>query len=64
MKSGTAESCGSHKCCLQQGRCVRTIDSKGTTQHNVVGFAQPTAEDIEVHALADHEELAEMMRGP
>ena len=30
----------------------------------VVGFAQPTAEDIEVHALADHDELAEMMRGP
>ena len=29
-----------------------------------VGFAQPTAEDVEVHALADHEELAEMMRGP
>ena len=30
----------------------------------VVGFAQPTAEDVEVHALADHDELAEMMRGP
>ena len=30
----------------------------------VVGFAQPTAEDIEVHALADHDELAEMMQGP
>ena len=30
----------------------------------VVGFAQLTAEDIEVHALADHDELAEMMRGP
>ena len=30
----------------------------------VVGFTQPTAEDIEVHALADHEELTEMMRGP
>ena len=30
----------------------------------VVGFAQPTAEDIEVHTLADHDELAEMMRGP
>ena len=29
----------------------------------VVGFAQPTAEDVEVHALADHDELAEMMRG-
>ena len=30
----------------------------------VVGFAQPIAEDIEVHALADHEEIAEMMWGP
>ena len=30
----------------------------------VVGFAQTTAEDVEVHALADHDELAEMMRGP
>ena len=30
----------------------------------VVGFAQLTAEDVEVHALADHDELAEMMWGP
>ena len=30
----------------------------------VVGFAQPIAEDVEVHALADHEEIAKMMRGP
>ena len=30
----------------------------------VVGFAQLTAEDVEVHALADHDEVAEMMRGP
>ena len=30
----------------------------------VVGFAQLTAEDVEVHALADHDELAEMMRDP
>ena len=30
----------------------------------VVGFAQPIVEDVEVHALADHEEIAEMMRGP
>ena len=29
----------------------------------VVGFAQLTAEDIEVHALTDHDELAEMMWG-
>ena len=30
----------------------------------VLGFAQPTAEDVKVHALADHDELAEMMWGP
>ena len=30
----------------------------------VVGFDHPIAEDVEVHALADHEEIAEMMRGP
>ena len=30
----------------------------------VVGFTQLTAEDVEVHALADHDELADMMRGP
>ena len=30
----------------------------------VVGFAQPIAEDVEVHALADHDEIAEMMQGP
>ena len=29
----------------------------------VVGFAQPMAEDIEVHALADHDKIAKMMRG-
>ena len=30
----------------------------------VVGFAKPTAEDVEVHALTDHDELADMMWGP
>ena len=30
----------------------------------VVGFAQLIAEDVEVHALADHEEIAEMMWDP
>ena len=27
----------------------------------IVGFAQPIAEDIEEHTLADHDEIAEMM---
>ena len=30
----------------------------------VVGLAQPIAEDVEVHTLADHDKIAEMMRGP
>ena len=30
----------------------------------VVGFAQPTAKDVKVHTLADHDEIAEMMREP
>ena len=30
----------------------------------VVGFTQLTAKDVEDHALADHDELAEIMRGP
>ena len=30
----------------------------------IVGFAQPIAEDVEIHALADHDKIAEMMRGP
>ena len=30
----------------------------------VVGFAQPMTEDVEVHALADHDKIAEMMWGP
>ena len=38
--------------------------SQYLSKDKVVGFAQLTAEDVEVHALADHDELAEMMRGP
>ena len=30
----------------------------------VVGFAQPTTEEVEVHELADYDEIKEMMRGP
>ena len=33
-------------------------------KNKVVGFTQLTAEEVEVHALADHDELAEMMLGP
>ena len=30
----------------------------------VVGFAQSTTEEVEVHELADYDEIREMMRGP
>ena len=38
--------------------------SQYLSKDKVVGFTQPTAEDVEVRALADHDKLAEMMRGP
>ena len=41
-----------------------SMHSQYLGKDKVVGFAQPTAEDVEVHALADHDELTEMMRGP
>ena len=30
----------------------------------VVGFAEPTTDEVEVHELADYDEIREMMRGP
>ena len=41
-----------------------SMNSQYLGKDKVVGFAQLTAEDVEVHVLADHDELAEMMRGP
>ena len=41
-----------------------SMHSQYLGKDKVVGFAQPTAEDVEVHTLTDHDELAEMMRGP
>ena len=41
-----------------------SMHSQYLGKDKVVGFAQPTAEDLEVHTLADHDELAEMMWGP
>ena len=40
-----------------------SMHSQYLGKDKVIGFAQPTAEDVEVHALADHDELAEMMQG-
>ena len=41
-----------------------SMHSQYLGKNKVVGFAQPTAEDVEVHALADHDELTEIMWGP
>ena len=41
-----------------------SMHSQYLGKDKVVGFAQPTAEDVEVHTLADHDELTEMMQGP
>ena len=41
-----------------------SMHSQYLGKDKVVGFAQPTAEDVEVHTLADHDELTEMMWGP
>ena len=41
-----------------------SMHSQYLGKDKVVGFAQPTAEDVEVHALANHDELTEMMWGP
>ena len=30
----------------------------------VVGFAEPTTDEVEVHELADYDKIKEMMRGP
>ena len=41
-----------------------SMHSQYLGKDKVVGFTQLTAEDVEVHTLADHDKLAEMMRGP
>ena len=41
-----------------------SMHSQYLGKDKVVGFAQLTGEDVEVHALADHDELAEMMWEP
>ena len=41
-----------------------SMHSQYLGKDKVVGFAQPTAEDVEVHTLADHDELTEIMQGP
>ena len=41
-----------------------SMHSQYPGKDKVLGFAQLTAEDVEVHILADHDELTEMMQGP
>ena len=40
------------------------MHSQSLGKDKVVGFAQPTTEEVEVHELADYDEIKEMMRGP
>ena len=41
-----------------------SMHSQYLGKDQVVGFAQPTTEEVEVHELADYNEIKEMMRGP
>ena len=41
-----------------------SMHSQYLGKDKVVGFAQPTTEEVEVHELADYDEIKEMMRGP
>ena len=41
-----------------------SMHSQYLGKDKVVGFAQPTTEEVEVHKLADYDEIKEMMRGP
>ena len=41
-----------------------SMHSQYLGKDKVVGFAQPTSEEVEVHELADYDEIKEMMRGP
>ena len=41
-----------------------SIHSQYLGQDKVVGFAEPTTKKVEVHELADYDEIKEMMRGP
>ena len=41
-----------------------SIHSQYLGKDKVVGFAQPTIEEVEVHELADYDKIKEMMRGP
>ena len=41
-----------------------SMHSQYLGKDKVVGFAQSMTEEVEVHELADHDEIREMMRGP
>ena len=41
-----------------------SMHSQYLGKNKVVGFAEPTTDAVEVHELADYDEIKEMMRGP
>ena len=41
-----------------------SMHSQYLGKDKVVGFAESTTDEVEVHALADYDEIKEMMRGP
>ena len=41
-----------------------SMHSQYLGKDKVVGFAEPTTDEVEVHELADYDEIREMMRGP
>ena len=41
-----------------------SMHSQYLSKDKVVGFAEPTTDEVEVHELADYDKIREMMRGP
>ena len=41
-----------------------SMHSQYLGKDKVVGFAEPATDEVEVHELADYDEIKEMMRGP
>ena len=41
-----------------------SMHSQYLGKDKVVGFAEPTTDEVEVHELADYDEIKEMTRGP
>ena len=50
--------------CLPFSFTNLSMHSQYLGKDKVVGFAEPTTDEVEVHELADYDEIKEMMRGP